>query len=151
MHWNLVALLTIWKECPIFTVCWLLIYSWASLEAQMVKNSPAMQKTQVWSLSQEDPLEKEMATPLLYSCWRIPWTEEPGGLQSLRLQRVEHDWATKNNISACNIFLTSPCMASECVWFFSPRDRRNPAKIYLKLWSSVYMIMCVCIDKEIYA
>ena len=57
----------------------------ASLVAQMVKNLPAMQETRVWSLGQEEPLETEMATHPSIIAWRIPWTEEPGGLQSLRL------------------------------------------------------------------
>ena len=57
----------------------------ASLVAQMVKNLPAMQETRVWSLGQEETLEKEMATHPSIIAWRIPWTEEPGGLQSLRL------------------------------------------------------------------
>ena len=51
--------------------------------AQTVKNLPAMQETQVQSLGQEDPLEKEMATYSSILAWRIPWTEEPGGLQSM--------------------------------------------------------------------
>ena len=51
--------------------------------AQMVKNSPAMQETQVQSLGQEDTLEKEMTTHSSILAWRIPWTEEPGGLQSM--------------------------------------------------------------------
>ena len=55
--------------------------SWASLVAQMVKNLPAVQETQVRSLDQEDPLEKEMATHSNVLAWRIPWTEEPGRLQ----------------------------------------------------------------------
>ena len=59
--------------------------------AQMVKNLPAMQETQVRSLGQEDLLEKGMATRSSIIAWRIPWTEEPGGLQSMRLQRVRHD------------------------------------------------------------
>ena len=50
--------------------------------AQTVKSLPAMQETQVWSLGQEDPLEKEMATHSSVLAWRIPWTEELGGLQS---------------------------------------------------------------------
>ena len=50
------------------------------LVAQMVKNLPAMQKTQVQSLGQEDPLEKETATQSSILAWRIPWTKEPGGL-----------------------------------------------------------------------
>ena len=57
----------------------------------VVKNLPAMQETQVQSLGQEDPLEKEMATHSRILAWRIPWTEEPGGLQSMGSQRVGHD------------------------------------------------------------
>ena len=60
----------------------------ASLVAQMVKNLPAMQETQVQSLGPEDLLEKGMATHSSILAWRIPWTEEPGGLQSMGLQRV---------------------------------------------------------------
>ena len=57
----------------------------------MVKNLAAMQETQVRSLGQEDAPEIEMATHSSILAWRIPWTEEPGGLQSMRLQRVRHD------------------------------------------------------------
>ena len=53
-----------------------------------------MKETQVQFLGQEDPLEKGMATYSSILSWRIPWTEEPGGLQSVWLQRVSHDWAT---------------------------------------------------------
>ena len=60
-----------------------------------VKNLPAMQEVQVRSLSQEDPLEKEMAAHSSILAWKIPWTEEPGRLQSTGSQRVGHDWATK--------------------------------------------------------
>ena len=56
--------------------------------ARTVKNLPAMQETLVQSLGQEDPLEKGMATHSSILAWRIPWTEEPGGLQSMGLQRV---------------------------------------------------------------
>ena len=56
--------------------------------AQMVKNLPVMQETRVWSLGREDALEKGMATHSSILAWRIPWTEEPGGLQSMGLQRV---------------------------------------------------------------
>ena len=59
--------------------------------AQMVKSMPAVQETLVQSLGQEDPLEKEMATHSSIFAWRTPWTEEPGGLQSMGLQRVRHD------------------------------------------------------------
>ena len=63
----------------------------SSLGAHTVKNPPAMQETQVRSLGQEDPLEEGMATHSSALAWRIPWTEEPGGLQSVELQRVRHD------------------------------------------------------------
>ena len=59
--------------------------------AQMVKNLPAIQETQVQSLGWEDPLEKGMETHSSVLAWRIPWTEEPGGLQSIGSQRVRHN------------------------------------------------------------
>ena len=64
---------------------------WISLVAQMVKRQPTVRETQVQSLGQKDPLEKEMATHSSTLVWRIPWMEEPGGLQSMGLQRVGHD------------------------------------------------------------
>ena len=63
----------------------------ASLVAQLVKNLPAVQETQVGSLGWEDPLEKEMAAHSRILAWKISWTEEPGGLQSMGSQRVRHD------------------------------------------------------------
>ena len=66
-------------------------YSQAYLVAQTVKNPPAMRETWVQSLGWENPLEKGMATHSSILAWRIPWIEEPGGLQSMWLQRVEHD------------------------------------------------------------
>ena len=63
----------------------------ASLMAQMIKHLPPMRETQVHPLGQEDPLEKEMATHCSTLAWRIPWTEEPGGLQSMASQSC---WAT---------------------------------------------------------
>ena len=59
--------------------------------AQMVKNLPAMQETQVQSLGQKDPLEKGMATHSSILTWRISWTEEPSELQSMEWQRIRHD------------------------------------------------------------
>ena len=64
---------------------------WASLVAQIVKNLPPKQETPVQSLGQEDPLEKGMANHSSILAWRIPWTEEPGRLQSMGLQRDGHD------------------------------------------------------------
>ena len=61
----------------------------------MEKNLPAMQETWVRSPGGEDPLEKGMPTHSSILAWRIPWTEEPGGLQSMRSQRVGHDYVAK--------------------------------------------------------
>ena len=70
--------------------------SWikASLVAQMVMCLPAMLETWARSSDREDPLEKEMAIHSSTLAWKIPWTEEPGRLQSMGSQRVRHDWAT---------------------------------------------------------
>ena len=59
--------------------------------AQLVKNLPAMQETQVQFLGQEDPLEKEMAAHSSILAWRIPWMGEPGRLQSMGSRRIRHD------------------------------------------------------------
>ena len=67
------------------------INDWACLVAQKVNNLPAVQETRVRSLGWEKPLEKEMATCSSILAWEIPWTEEPGGLQSMGSQRVRHD------------------------------------------------------------
>ena len=66
----------------------------ASLVAQRLKRLPGMWETRVRSMGWEDPLEKEMAPHSSTLAWRIPWMEEPGGLQSVGSQRVGHDWAT---------------------------------------------------------
>ena len=63
----------------------------SSLVAQTVKRLPVIRETQVQSLGWEDPLEKAMATHSSILAWKIPWTEESGGLQSMALQRVGHD------------------------------------------------------------
>ena len=62
---------------------------WASLIAQSIKNLPIMQKTRVRFLGREDPLEKEMAIHSNILAWKIPWTEEPGGLQSMGWQELD--------------------------------------------------------------
>ena len=56
-----------------------------------------MQEMQVWSLGQEEPLEKEMASHSSVLAWEIPWTEEPGGLQSTGSKTVWHNWVTKQH------------------------------------------------------
>ena len=69
---------------------------WAFLVAQTVKNLPAVQETGIQSLGWEDLLEKGMATHSSILAWRIPWTKEPGRLQSMRSQRVGHDWVPEH-------------------------------------------------------
>ena len=73
------------------------------LEAQTVKNLPAVWET--WVRSWEDPMEKGMATHSSILAWRIPWTGEPGRLQSMGLQRVGHDWATNTYIYGLGMVL----------------------------------------------
>ena len=68
---------------------------WGFPGGSVVKNLPAMPHMQVGSLGQEDPLEKEMAMHSNILAWEIPWTEEPGGLQSMGWQRIGHNLTTK--------------------------------------------------------
>ena len=77
----------------------MLLSLWASLVAQMIKNLLAVQQTQVQSLDWEDLLEKGMASHSSILAWRIPWTEDPGKLQSMGSQRVGHDWANNTTTS----------------------------------------------------
>ena len=79
---------------------------WASLVAQMVKRLPTMRETQVWSLGQEDPLEKEMATHSSTLAWKIPWLEEHGRLQPMGSQRVRPDWTTSLSTSLSLVFIS---------------------------------------------
>ena len=78
---------------------------WVVPRGSVVKNLPAMQEMQVWSLGQEDLLEEEMGTHSSTLAWRIPWTKEPGRLQSMESQIVGHDWSdsthTVSNIISC--------------------------------------------------
>ena len=84
---------------------WYLDHGWVksspppptSLVAKTVENLPTMQETQVWPLGREYSLGKGMATYSSILAWKIPWTEEPGGLQSVWLQRVRRDWVTSTN------------------------------------------------------
>ena len=100
--------------------------------AQRVKNPPAIQETQetcVWSLGWEDPLEDEMATHSSVLAWKIPWTEEPGGLQSMDRgawwapvhgsQRVGHDWATNTHTSCLYILEINPLSVASFAIIFS--------------------------------
>ena len=81
--------------------------------AQVVENLPTEQKTWVRSLSWEGPLEKGMATHSSMLAWRIPWTEEPGGLQSMESQRVRHDWAPQHSTEGLEADVLVSAVVSE--------------------------------------
>ena len=93
--------LDVQKKPAIWIYMWTVL-TWTSLMAQTVKHLSTMQETQVRSLGQEDPLEKEKATHSTIHAWKIPWTEEPGGLQSIGLQKVGHNWITSLHIITLN-------------------------------------------------
>ena len=82
---------------------------------------------QVWFLGWEDALEKGMATHSSILAWRIPWTEEPGGLQSMGSQRVGHDWS-----NLAHTFIISVCMYLLCIY------------VWIYLLSIYLSIICVC-------
>ena len=73
------------------------------IQVLLVKNLPAMQESQVRSLVWEDPMEKAMTTHSSILAWRIPWTEEPGGLQSMESQRVRHNWSDLADMQDANV------------------------------------------------
>ena len=103
-----------------------LLTAWCSLVAQTVKNLPAVQKTQVWSLGQADPPETGMATHSSILAWRILWIDEPG--RSIVSQRVRHDWVT-------NTF-TFTAWKTRFLKLFSPQG--------LPRWLSVKESACQC-------
>ena len=106
-RWSVLLITSCWRykvSCEYDADVKLILINWTSLIAQMVKHLPVMQETQVWSLDWEDPLEKEEATHSSILAWKIPWTEDPGRLQSMQLQRVGHDWVTHTHTSSgCQI------------------------------------------------
>ena len=89
--------------------------------AQMVNCLPIMRETRVQSLGREDPLEKEMATHSSIHAWKIPWTEEPGGLQCMGSQRVGHNWATSLFFitgSLCLLIISLTCLIAFSFFVF---------------------------------
>ena len=96
---------------------------WGFLGGSVVKKLPAtqeLQETLVCSPGQEDPLEEGMATHSSILAWRIPWTEEPGGLQSMGLQRVRQDWSALACLHAQQIADgqcdPKPCALDQCTY-----------------------------------
>ena len=115
----------------------LISYYRASLVAQMVKNLPATRETWVRSLGWEDPLEERMATHSSLLAWRIPWTQESGGLQSMGSPRVGHSWVTKHSTAlqdrAIPYFHISHFIFTEVFWqyhFYNFRGKKTEALIY---------------------
>ena len=105
-------------------VWWWLLHAsskgtWVSLVAQTIKNPPAMQETWVWAPDWEDLLEKGMAIHSSILAWRIPWTEEPGKLQSIGSLRVEHDWETNTFTVMEPMEQSYRTMSSNTVFCFS--------------------------------
>ena len=101
--------------CVFMCVCVCYVFP----DGSNVKNPPAVQETQVWSLGREDSLENGVANHFSILAWRIPWTEEPGELQSMGLQRVGHNW----NDSAC---------MHVCVY------------VCIYIYVCIYMYICIC-------
>ena len=129
------------STCPFV---WIL--SLASLVAQRLKRLPAFQETWVQSLGREDPLEKEMATHSSILAWRIPWTEEPGGLQSMGSQRVGHDWAPSLSLMLGR-FVPGDTLATVCPFWSL---EWTPQFIYSFCWwclvSNLGLLQCLLLN-----
>ena len=106
----------------------------------MVKHLTAMQESWVRSLSREYPLEKEMATYSSILAWKIPWTEEPGRLQSMGLQRVGQDWETITHIHTHTHTPPHP-LQSLSLWEHIPTCitaiNKTRINLYIQLWGNV--------------
>ena len=99
----------------------------ASLVAQMLKSLPAVLETRVWSLGWEHPLEKRTATHSSILAWSVPWTEEPGGLQSVGLQRVRHNSVTELFWNEAKyIWICCYSVAQLCPTLCDPMDSSTP-------------------------
>ena len=98
-----------------------------------------MQETQVQSLGWDDSLEKEMATHSSTLAWRIPWREEPGGLQSMGSQRVEHDWATSrhnDNETMYWCITLRICISKACELNKSdPNEKKSMGHTFENIWT----------------
>ena len=120
-------------------------YSWASLMAQMVKNLPAMRDTWVWSLVGKVPWRRAWQPIPVFWPGESPWTEEPGRLQSIELQRVGHDWATKHSAALCCAYLSSVRQARlhDSVLFFrySAIGRENVGTSLVVQWLRILSAM----------
>ena len=114
--WALSLLCFPWGPQPKVRVYLSFGSSFRAALAQMVKNPPASAGDLGSTLGQEDPLEKEMATHSGILAWRIPWTEEPGRLQSAGSQRVRRDWATNTSLPSFYTCLVKGAQIREWMW-----------------------------------
>ena len=105
----------------------------------MVKHLPAMWETWVRFLDQEDPLEKEMATHSSVLSWKIPWTEEPGRLQSMGSQRVRHVWATSLHITETTSFTVGKTFIGHSVLFIKIVWAIEIFWLIFLLWSNHFL------------
>ena len=144
MKWYLTVILVciflITNNFKHISMCLLAI--WGFPGGSAVKNLPAMQETQetqVRSRGWEDPLEESMATHSSTLAWRSPWTEEPGGLQSMGSQRVRYDWRDWEHIDTLAIYLSS---LGECLF-----------KSFAHLLFSIrfFLVFCSCYKHSLYS
>ena len=122
--------------------------------AQMVKRLPTMQETQVRSLGQEDPLEKEMATHLSTLAWKIPRMEKPSRLQSMGSQRVRHSLGTKQHRASLggSEGLTLGSGALNCPWkHVCPTEDQNCSGNTVNLLCNIWRVVCTYSVSACYA
>ena len=107
IRWKAPGIQDVWFSVLLF-LCWSIhCISQVAQWLRVCLSMQEVQKTQVQSLGQEDPLEKEVAAHSTILAWKIPWTEEPGGLQSMGLQRIGHDWEQTHTGKWTNSVLTT--------------------------------------------
>ena len=117
--------------------------AWTSPVAQTVKHLPTTRETWVWSLGWEDLLEKEMATHSSILAWKIPWTEEPGRLQSMGSQRVRHNRATSIWLSFASLTMPKPLT----VWITTNCGKLFKRWEYQTTWPASWEI-CMQVKKQ---
>ena len=124
----------------------------ASLVAQTVNRLPTMRETWVRALGWEDPLEKEMATHSSILAWKIPWTEVPGRLQFMGLQRVAHDWATSLSLStllclensfSCMTLLTCQVPGETVLSPWEVESLVSNRTLWISLWQLYFIYPCI--------
>ena len=120
---------------------------WDSLVAQTVKNLLAIQETQVWSLAQEDPLKKGMATHSSIITWKIRWTEAPGALVHEVTKSQTWQWLThfSRREMYCTLILSAPCLAVASLQFLTllPHGILNVPLKNFSCWSTVDLQCCI--------